>query len=39
MMALTLIMGILRVANKPKEYMYLVIDEAPGGNWAQGKFF
>lgn len=31
---------LLRVAKKPKEYMYLVIDEVPGENWAQGdKFF
>ncbi|MBU1912039.1 MAG: hypothetical protein KKB22_00695 [Candidatus Omnitrophica bacterium] len=31
---------LLRVANKPKEYMYLVIDEVSGENWAQGeKFF
>jgi len=31
---------LLRVANKPKEYTYLVIDEVPGENWAQGeKFF
>ena len=29
-----------KVANKPKEYTYLVIDEIPGENWAQGeKFF
>ena len=28
------------VANKPREYLYLVIDEIPGSNWAQGdKFF
>jgi len=31
---------LLRVTNKPKEYMYLVIDEVSGENWAQGdKFF
>ena len=31
---------LLKVANKPKEYMYLVIDEVSGENWAQGdKFF
>jgi 4-oxalocrotonate tautomerase len=31
---------LLRVAKKPKEYMYLVIDEVSGDNWAQGdKFF
>ncbi len=31
---------LLRVANKPKEYTCLVIDEVPGENWAQGeKFF
>lgn len=29
-----------RVANKPKEATYLVIDEVDGENWAQGeKFF
>ncbi len=29
-----------RVANKPKEHTYLVIDEVPGKNWAKGdKFF
>ena len=29
-----------KVVNKPKEYTYLVIDEIPGENWAQGeKFF
>jgi len=28
------------VAKKPREYLYLVIDEIPGENWAQGdKFF
>ncbi len=31
---------LLRVAGKPKEYTYLVIDEVAGENWAQGeKFF
>jgi 4-oxalocrotonate tautomerase len=31
---------LLRVANKPKEATYLVIDEVDGENWAQGeKFF
>lgn len=29
-----------KVANKPKEHTYLVIDEVPGSNWACGeKFF
>ena len=29
-----------KVANKPKEHTYLVIDEIPGTNWAKGdKFF
>jgi len=28
-----------RVANKPKKYTYLVIDEIPGENWAQGEEF
>ena len=29
-----------KVAGKPKEYTYLVIDEVSGENWAQGdKFF
>ncbi|MFA5039610.1 MAG: 4-oxalocrotonate tautomerase family protein [Candidatus Omnitrophota bacterium] len=29
-----------RVANKPKDATYLVIDEVDGKNWAQGeKFF
>jgi 4-oxalocrotonate tautomerase len=29
-----------RVAGKPKNHTYLVIDEVPGCNWAQGdKFF
>lgn len=28
------------VANKPREHLYLVIDEVSGENWAQGdKFF
>lgn len=28
------------VADKPREYLYLVIDEVPGSNWAVGdKFF
>ena len=31
---------LLRVAGKPKEYTYFVIDEVSGENWAQGdKFF
>ena len=31
---------LLRVAGKPKESTYLVIDEVTGENWAQGeKFF
>jgi len=29
-----------KVAKKPKEHTYLVIDEVPGKNWAVGeKFF
>ncbi len=28
-----------RVANKPKDHTYLVIDEVPGGNWAKGDTF
>lgn len=29
-----------RVAGKPKDHTYLVIDEVPGSNWAKGdKFF
>jgi len=29
-----------KVANKPKDHTYLVIDEVPGSNWAVGeKFF
>ena len=31
---------LFRVAKKPKEHTYLVIDEVSGENWAQGdKFF
>ncbi len=31
---------LLRVAGKPKDATYLVIDEVEGANWAQGdKFF
>ena len=31
---------LLKVAGKPKEATYLVIDEVGGENWAQGdKFF
>ncbi|MDP2941825.1 MAG: 4-oxalocrotonate tautomerase family protein [Candidatus Omnitrophota bacterium] len=31
---------LLRVAGKPKEATYLVIDEVAGENWARGdKFF
>jgi len=31
---------LLKVANKPKEHTYIVIDEVPGSNWAVGeKFF
>ena len=31
---------LLKVASKPKESTYLVIDEVSGENWAQGdKFF
>jgi 4-oxalocrotonate tautomerase len=31
---------LLKVANKPKDATYLVIDEVPGSNWAAGdKFF
>ncbi|MFA5199017.1 MAG: hypothetical protein WC432_05695 [Candidatus Omnitrophota bacterium] len=30
----------MRVAGKPKESLYLVIDEVNGENWAKGdKFF
>jgi len=25
-----------KVANKPKDHTYLVIDEVPGKNWAKG---
>ena len=31
---------LLKVANKPKDHTYLVIDEVPGSSWAVGdKFF
>ncbi|MDD2689752.1 MAG: 4-oxalocrotonate tautomerase family protein [Candidatus Omnitrophica bacterium] len=30
---------LLHVAKKPKESMYLVIDEVAGENWAQGEEF
>ena len=31
---------LLKVAGKPKDALYLVIDEVSGENWAQGeKFF
>jgi 4-oxalocrotonate tautomerase len=30
---------LLRVAKKPKEATYLVIDEVDGANWAQGENF
>lgn len=31
---------LLRVAQKPKDSLYLVIDEVKGENWAKGdKFF
>jgi 4-oxalocrotonate tautomerase len=31
---------LLKVASKPKETTYIVIDEVDGRNWAQGdKFF
>jgi len=31
---------LLKVAGKPKESLYLVIDEVSGENWARGdKFF
>ena len=30
---------LLRVAGKPKESIYLVIDEINGENWAQGDNF
>jgi 4-oxalocrotonate tautomerase len=28
---------LLKVAKKPKEYTYLVIDEVEAENWAQGE--
>jgi len=28
-----------KVANKPKDHTYLVIDEIPGENWAKGDTF
>jgi 4-oxalocrotonate tautomerase len=30
---------LLKVANKPKEHTYLVIDEVSGENWAVGDRF
>lgn len=30
---------LLKVAGKPKESLYLVIDEVPGENWARGEQF
>ena len=30
---------LLRVANKPKDATYLVIDEVDGQNWAKGEQF
>jgi 4-oxalocrotonate tautomerase len=30
---------LLKVAGKPKEATYLVIDEVSGENWAQGERF
>ena len=30
---------LAKVANKPKEHTYLVIDEVPGSNWAKGDQF
>lgn len=30
---------LLRVARKPKEATYLVIDEVDGANWAKGEEF
>lgn len=30
---------LLRVAGKPKDATYLVIDEVDGANWAQGDRF
>ncbi|MFP4473426.1 MAG: tautomerase family protein [Candidatus Omnitrophota bacterium] len=28
-----------RVAGKPRDHLYLVIDEIPGSNWAKGDQF
>ena len=28
---------LLNVAGKPKEHTYIVIEEIPGENWAQGE--
>jgi 4-oxalocrotonate tautomerase len=30
---------LLRVAKKPKDSLYLVIDEVKGENWAKGEIF
>ena len=30
---------LLKIAKKPKEAKYLVIDEVDGANWAQGENF
>lgn len=30
---------LLKVAGKPKDSLYLVIDEVAGENWAQGERF
>jgi 4-oxalocrotonate tautomerase len=30
---------LLRVAKKPKDSLYLVIDEVKGENWAKGETF
>lgn len=30
---------LLKVANKPKDHTYLVIDEVSGENWAVGENF
>jgi len=30
---------LLRVANKPKKYVSLLIEEVSGENWAQGEEF
>jgi 4-oxalocrotonate tautomerase len=30
---------LLKVAGKPKDATYLVIDEVDGANWAQGETF